>query len=117
MTSQDDEITRELVQIQAELREQARINNERKSKLFSVAKKWMAYQEFNSILDEGDKLIDSVYTRRLKSAKKSKKKPPKETKNVPENVMQMITRRNRLLDEIAPVFSEMEVPAAHSIFE
>jgi hypothetical protein len=81
-------------------------------------------QEFNSILDEGDKQIEIVYARRyecelmsgrLKNAKKYKKKT-RDIKNVPENVMQMITRRKRLLKELAPVFDDLQRPIEKQLF-
>jgi hypothetical protein len=40
----------------------------------------------------------------------------RDIKNVPENVMQMIVRRKRLLKELAPVFDDLTVPVEKSLF-
>lgn len=44
---QEDEITRELIKAQSDLKKVIKINNERKQKLEKVAKKWMALFGFN----------------------------------------------------------------------
>jgi hypothetical protein len=64
-------------------------------------------------------MIDIKLTRRLrlKNAKKYKKRDKSVIKNVPENVMQMIARRKRLLQEIAPVFVDLEGPIETRLFE
>jgi transcriptional adapter 3 len=64
VSGRDDEICRELMEAQEKLKVVMMKNNARKDKVAEVVKKWMAYQEFNSILDEGDKQIEIVYARR-----------------------------------------------------
>jgi transcriptional adapter 3 len=46
VSGRDDEICRDLMRVQEELRGVVRVNNERKAKVAEVAKKWMALYVF-----------------------------------------------------------------------
>ncbi|KAJ3396981.1 Transcriptional regulator [Lobulomyces angularis] len=97
----NDEISVELRQKQAELRKQVKINNKRKCKLYEVSKNFMAYQEFLAVLDETDKTIEAAYSRRFKAVKKQKKKLTKEARPVSESVLNEIEKRKTWLSELA----------------
>jgi len=118
LSSQEDEITRELAKAQAELRKKVEINNARKDALEKVAKKWMAYQEYNTIIDDLDKSIEIAYARRFKASKKPKKNQQKvtEKKSVPENVISTIVRRQKLQESVGAVFDDIGNVSTQTIF-
>ncbi|RKO83436.1 histone acetyltransferases subunit 3-domain-containing protein [Blyttiomyces helicus] len=104
-TGEDDEVLRELLQKQEELREQVALNEARKKRLREVAQKWMGWQEYNAILDEINRNIETAYVKRFRSAPKSKGK--KKPANVPEyrvpmaeTVITYMENRKRMIRDI-----------------
>lgn len=61
----DDEICLEIKKLQGQLRETRETNTKRKCLVKSVADKFMAFQEYNSLLDEINKSIQQSYSKRL----------------------------------------------------
>jgi len=51
--------------LEQELREQVSINEKRKKKLLKISQDWIAYQQFNEVLEDQEKQIESVYNKRL----------------------------------------------------
>jgi hypothetical protein len=61
----DNEIVNALQAAQTELRDQVRINRGRKRILRGIAEEYMAYQEYQNVLGEINKAVDSAYTKRF----------------------------------------------------
>lgn len=66
-THQDNEIINHLQLTQQKLREQIQVNARRKRLLLGVAEGFMGYQEYNALLDDVNKSIESAYIRRFVS--------------------------------------------------
>jgi hypothetical protein len=62
---EENEITAQLLQTQELLREQIKINSSRKKTLLKIAEEYMAYQEYNALLDDLNKQITQAYTKRF----------------------------------------------------
>ncbi|KAI9205339.1 histone acetyltransferases subunit 3-domain-containing protein [Polychytrium aggregatum] len=104
----DDEIVAELRRLQAELRSQVSVNRFRKDRLLEVAKKWMAWQEYNSLLDEINKQVEASYIKRFRAVKKKKSKQaaaPPAPRPVSESTTLLLNRRKRLIQELGHIFS------------
>ncbi|KAJ3293065.1 Transcriptional regulator [Borealophlyctis nickersoniae] len=99
----DDEICRELRAKQAELRELVQTNAKRKQQLKERAVKWMAWQEYNAVLDDTNKSVVEAFKKRFAKPdkKKGKKLAPSEYHVIPDNVVEL---RQRLLREMSTFF-------------
>lgn len=75
--SEDDEISRELRYLQSRLKEVMRRNAVYKSRLLPVIQEQLAWQEYQSILQDLDKQVDQSYQKRLKQPKTPPPKPKK----------------------------------------
>lgn len=62
---EENEITAQLLQTQDLLREQIKINSTRKQALLKIAEEYMAYQEYNTLLDDLNKQVAQAYTKRF----------------------------------------------------
>lgn len=62
-----DDISRELVKLQTQLRTRLDENTHRRERLAEIARYHMAWQEFNALLDEQNKLIEAAYAKRFVS--------------------------------------------------
>ncbi|KAL6945222.1 hypothetical protein ACO0QE_002670 [Hanseniaspora vineae] len=71
---EDDEISAELRQLQDKLRVVQKKNYERKQVLKPIIEKYLAWQEYQHILDDLDKQVDQVYVKRVRAPKSKKKK-------------------------------------------
>lgn len=67
--SEDDEISRELRCLQSRLKAVMRCNAVYKSRLLTVIQEQLAWQEYQSILQDLDKQVDQSYQKRLKQPK------------------------------------------------
>ncbi|KAJ3091521.1 Transcriptional regulator [Quaeritorhiza haematococci] len=114
----NDEISVELRARQQELRDLRTVNRFRKDRLLERAKSWMAWQEYNNLLDEINKQIELAYVKRFRVAKKKKAKASKESKPMSESVVQLLERRKRILRELGPLFNlkKFSIPE-NSIYE
>jgi len=98
---EDNEICTKIRELQQQLREQVSINEKRKKKLLKSSQDWIAYQQFNEVLEDQERQIESVYNKRLKLSKK-KKRPLH--KPIPENVLSLIQKRKSILKDMKTLF-------------
>ncbi|KND01712.1 histone acetyltransferase NGG1 [Spizellomyces punctatus DAOM BR117] len=104
---EEDEISKDLRRLQAQLREQAAINRSRKQQLKEVAQKWMAWQEYNGVLEDINKNIEQAYTKRFRTPAKSKGKKKilkGEYRPMTEDVMHYLANRQKIIDEVGAFF-------------
>ncbi|KAI8895072.1 histone acetyltransferases subunit 3-domain-containing protein [Globomyces pollinis-pini] len=116
-----NEITSQLLKHQEELRNQIRINSKRKSKLLTIAQEHMAYQEYNALLDDVNKNIESVYTKRFKTVTKkgTKKKLVRESRPLSDPVIHFVQNRKKLINDVGSVYfpkAKFELPS-ESIYQ
>jgi hypothetical protein len=64
---EDDEISITLRSLQKELREVMKVNKARKQRLLGLVNNHLAYQEYNTILDDLDKQVEQGYLKRFVS--------------------------------------------------
>ncbi|CAK7212030.1 Transcriptional regulator [Sporothrix bragantina] len=69
----DDEIAARLRRLQTGLREQMLVNGARKARLAELVKERMAYQEYQTILEDLDGQVNAAYLKRTRTMGKSKK--------------------------------------------
>jgi len=98
---EDNEICSKIRELQQELREQVSINEKRKKKLLKISQDWIAYQQFNEVLEDQERQIEQAYTKRLKLSKK-KKRPLH--KPISENVLSLIQKRKSIIKDITSLF-------------
>ena len=73
----DDEVAARLRVLQARLREQILLNGARKARLTELVKERMAYQEYQTILEDLDAQVNAAYLKRTRTmGKKPKKNRP-----------------------------------------
>jgi transcriptional adapter 3 len=70
----DDEVAARLRLLQARLREQVLINGARKARLAELVKERMAYQEYQTILEDLDSQVQAAYLKRTRTMGKHKNK-------------------------------------------
>lgn len=70
----DDEVAARLRLLQDRLREQMLINGARKSKLSELVRERMAFQEYQTILEDLDSQVQAAYLKRTRTMGKTKKK-------------------------------------------
>lgn len=70
----DDEVAARLRLLQARLREQALVNGARKARLTELVKERMAYQEYQTILEDLDSQVQAAYLKRTRTMGKKPKK-------------------------------------------
>jgi len=98
---EDNEICSKIRELQQELREQVLINEKRKKKLLKISQDWIAYQQFNEVLEDQERQIESAYTKRLKLSKK-KKRPLH--KPISENILSLIQKRKSIIKDMSTLF-------------
>ncbi|EFX05304.1 transcriptional regulator [Grosmannia clavigera kw1407] len=69
----DDEVAARLRLLQSKLREQMLMNGARKARLAELVKERMAYQEYQTILEDLDGQVQAAYLKRTRTMGKSKK--------------------------------------------
>ncbi|OAA62662.1 transcriptional regulator [Niveomyces insectorum RCEF 264] len=69
----DDEIAARLRRLQTALREQVLVNGARKARLAELVKERMAYQEYQTILEDLDGQVQAAYLKRTRTMGKTKK--------------------------------------------
>ena len=102
--SSGDQIAAELGTLITEYESVSEINSQRKAKVSNIAKKWMAHQEYSSLLDELNKAIQSSYSKRQAAFKKAKKKNLGESRPIPDSLLALLKTRKRLISKIGNVF-------------
>ncbi|ORX45360.1 hypothetical protein BCR36DRAFT_358278 [Piromyces finnis] len=98
---EDNEICSKIRELQKELREQVAVNEKRKKKLLKISQDWIAYQQFNEVLEDQERQIESAYTKRLKLSKKKKRSLHKP---ISENVLSLIQKRKSIIKDITTLF-------------
>lgn len=94
---ESDEISVEIRSLQSQLRHQSDVNKNRKRILAEYIKSRIASQEFYSILDEIDKQIDSIFSRKWKTMKKRKKGQPVTICPVMTELQPLVDKRKTLI--------------------
>lgn len=89
MNREDDEVCGEMRQLQHELRAAVQRNRDHRKRLVSVIEEQLAYQEYQTILEDLDKQVDQAYMKRLKQKNKKKKLTPTAQKTTPELQQQL----------------------------
>lgn len=69
----DDEVSARLRLLQQRLREQMLVNGARKARLMELVKERMAYQEYQTILEDLDTQVQGAYLKRTRTMGKTKK--------------------------------------------
>ncbi|ORZ27009.1 histone acetyltransferases subunit 3-domain-containing protein [Lobosporangium transversale] len=100
---EDDEISITLRSLQRELREVMKVNKSRKQRLLGLVNNHLAYQEYNTILDDLDKQVEQGYLKRFRMTK-SKKKKTSTPKSLSENALSAMDRRRRFVQGVGPIF-------------
>ncbi|KAF9155171.1 Transcriptional regulator [Mortierella sp. AD011] len=100
---EDDEISITLRSLQKELREVMKVNKSRKQRLLGLVNNHLAYQEYNTILDDLDKQVEQGYLKRFRMTK-SKKKKTSTPKSLSENALSSMDRRRRFVQGVGPIF-------------
>ncbi|KAK4042250.1 hypothetical protein C8A01DRAFT_33750 [Parachaetomium inaequale] len=70
----DDEVAARMRLLQARLREQALVNGARKARLTELVKERMAFQEYQTILEDLDSQVQAAYLKRTRTMGKKPKK-------------------------------------------
>ncbi|KAI1311337.1 Transcriptional regulator [Mortierella claussenii] len=100
---EDDEISITLRSLQKELRDVMKVNRGRKQRLLSLVNNHLAYQEYNTILDDLDKQVEQGYLKRFRMTK-SKKKKTSTPKSLSESALSAMDRRRRFVQGVGPIF-------------
>ncbi|KAG2177203.1 hypothetical protein INT43_007860 [Umbelopsis isabellina] len=108
---EDDEVCAELRTLSRELKDQLKLNNERKAVLASVVEKQLQYEQYQQVLDMLDSQVDQIYVKHNKAQKsKSKRKPIAPViKTMPENCAWSMQRRKMWVDSIGAIFRDQSV--------
>ena len=69
----DDEVTGRLRELQRRLKEQMLVNGARKARLADLVRERLAFQEYETILEDLDSQVQGAYTKRTRTIGKSKK--------------------------------------------
>ncbi|KAH8899269.1 histone acetyltransferase subunit 3-like protein [Thozetella sp. PMI_491] len=117
----DDEVAARLRLLQARLREQVLINGARKARLTDLVKERMAYQEYQTILEDLDSQVQAAYLKRTRTmGKKPKKARPGASAvaaaaaaasglarpGIGDMTKTLMERRRRWIDNIGTVFDD-----------
>ncbi|KAI5864902.1 histone acetyltransferases subunit 3-domain-containing protein [Durotheca rogersii] len=120
----DDEVAARLRLLQDRLREQILVNGARKARLTDLVKERMAYQEYQTILEDLDSQVQGAYLKRTRTMGKSKKsKRPggggggahaaggggaagTARPGIGDVTKTLMDRRRKWIDNIGPVFDD-----------
>ncbi|KAJ2019135.1 Transcriptional regulator [Coemansia sp. S3946] len=102
---EDDEVCATMRLLQRQLREQTRINMQRKERLLPIAKEHTGYQEYTQVIDELDKQVEQSYLKRHRLTKSRKRKSaPVKTVALSDNALNAMDRRRRVTQAIGHLF-------------
>ncbi|KAK4158707.1 putative transcriptional adapter 3 [Cladorrhinum sp. PSN259] len=120
----DDEVAARIRLLQARLREQVLVNGARKARLTELVKERMAYQEYQTILEDLDSQVQAAYLKRTRTmGKKPKKARPGQGANagavaaaaaaagmarpgIGDLTKTLMERRRRWIENIGTVFDD-----------
>jgi len=122
----DDEVAARLRLLQARLRDQVLLNGARKSRLTDLVKERMAFQEYQTILEDLDSQVQAAYLKRTRTmGKKPKKARPGAASaigpgaaagaagmarpGIGDLTKTLMERRRRWIDSIGTVFDDESV--------
>lgn len=110
----DDEVAARLRLLQSRLREQMLVNGARKEKLSELVRERMAFQEYQTILEDLDSQVQAAYLKRTRTMGKTKKKArpgaavPAATgvarPGIGDLTKTLMERRRRWIESIGTVF-------------
>ncbi|KAI8582868.1 hypothetical protein K450DRAFT_225226 [Umbelopsis ramanniana AG] len=107
---EDDEVCAELRKLSRELKEQLKLNNERKARLAAVVEKQLQFEQYQQVLDMLDSQVDQIYVKHHRAQKsKSKRKLTTAMKNLPEGGSWAIQRRKLWVDSIGAIFRNRSI--------
>ncbi|CAN3376667.1 hypothetical protein DIURU_004455 [Diutina rugosa] len=127
MNREDDEVCGEMRKLQHELRAAVQRNRDHRKRLVSIIEEQLAYQEYQTILEDLDKQVDQAYMKRLKQKNKKKKSTSTTAqKTTPESQQQLhqqlqqqqaansglralLDKRQRWINNIGKLFPPPEV--------
>lgn len=111
---------------QEKLRRQVRSNEQRKARLFQVAKDCMAYQDYMACLQAAEREIEASWTKRTRQLKASAGKKRKSEPDagpsrppLPDALPEALQRRKRLKAAFEPLFAKIPhacFPPTQSIY-
>ena len=123
----DSLIASTLRRAQARLRQQSRANEQRKARLFQIAKDRMAYQDYQACLQAVDREIEANWTKRQRQIKASVGKKRKTDAEAGPNKPQLsetlpdaLQRRKKLKAAFEPLFAKIPhacAPPTESIYQ
>ncbi|KAI0023790.1 histone acetyltransferase subunit 3 [Xylariomycetidae sp. FL0641] len=119
----DDDVAARLRLLQTQLKKQALVNGARKSRLMELVKERMAFQEYQTILEDLDSQTQSAYLKRTRTMGKNKKsKRPggagggshaaggagagMARPGIGDVAKTMLERRNRWIDQVGQIFND-----------
>ena len=118
---EDDEISAELRELQSSLKSVTGKNQKRKSVIITQLERYLAWQEYMSILDDLDKQIDQAYIKRVRVPKKKKKhhtanaaisastsSQVAQQKAANFSLKALLDKRHRWISKIGPLFDTPE---------
>ncbi|KAJ2501171.1 Transcriptional regulator, partial [Coemansia sp. RSA 2052] len=116
---EDDEVCATMRSLQRQLREQTKINAQRKERLLPIAKEHTGYQEYTQVIDELDKQVEQSYLKRHRLTKSRKRKSaPAKTVALSDNAINAMDRRRRVTQAIGHLFpAEKFGLPTESVFE
>ncbi|CCE65441.1 hypothetical protein TPHA_0L00840 [Tetrapisispora phaffii CBS 4417] len=117
---EDDEVSAELRTLQHSLKSVTVKNARRKTQLLPRLERYLAWQEYLSILDDLDKQIDHAYIKRIRAPKKKKKhhhaaNPVQSASQIAQqkaansSLRALLDRRKRWITKIGPLFDSPEI--------
>ncbi|EDO16403.1 hypothetical protein Kpol_1030p11, partial [Vanderwaltozyma polyspora DSM 70294] len=118
---EDDEISAELRELQNSLKIVTKKNDKRKHIIGPLLERYLAWQEYMSILDDLDKQIDQAYIKRIRVPKKKKKhhhgslssnvgsaSQVAQQKAANSSLKALLDKRQRWINKIGPLFDKPE---------
>lgn len=99
-----DEVLHELRRLQLELRSQMETNQHRKACVLQAAEDYMGWQNYNNLLDELSKQVETAHSKRFKGGKR-KKKPQTDPVPIPENLIALMNKRDTVISRFRPIVS------------
>ncbi|KAJ1719262.1 Transcriptional regulator [Coemansia erecta] len=120
---QDDEVSAALRHLQRQLRAQAELNAQRRTRLLPVAREHLGQQEYVQVVDELDKQVEQCYLKRHRLTKSRKRKShavsaaaaaAPRSAGLSENALNAMDRRRRVIDAIGHLFppDRFDLPTA-----
>ncbi|KAI8886072.1 hypothetical protein K501DRAFT_244821 [Backusella circina FSU 941] len=108
-TREDDEICAELRIAARELKEQHKINEQRKKQLLDVVDQQLQYDQYRQVLDSLDVQVEQCYLKRFRVQKSKKKKASSSKSALSEHAVHAMTKRKAWIDALEGIFKDKNV--------